>query len=209
MKNNNAKYYAPLNIRLFNVKDDYIFNFLKGVKSSQQLTILLYTLSQCYYKTTNTKNESIEMSRSFNAKNCFLKNLKQSNNKTLQSLLALEGTMYIKKVQCQKSLDVTFDPKLLELRDKVNRFTIDLGDLLGLKYLEHSIIFILTRYGKNKSFLYHNYLCKILNIEKLPYSRQKQKLKRIFNALVKKGFLHSFEYKDYKCIFERDEPLGF
>lgn len=208
--NNENKYYAPLNIKLFNVKNGYIFDYIKGIDNSQQLTILLYVLSQCYYITTNTPNTTIEMSRKFNAKNCFLRHLKQSNDKTLQNILALEQTRHIEKVECHDStLDITFDPELNDLREKANRFTICLNDLLGFKYLEHSIIYILTRYGKNKSFLYHNYLCKILNIENLPYSRQKQKLKRIFNLLVKKGFLYHFEYKNYKCIFEREEPLGF
>ncbi|EMK3381836.1 hypothetical protein [Vibrio parahaemolyticus] len=208
--NNEKKYHAPINIKFFDVKDGYIFDYIKGVNNSQQLTILLYTLSQCYYITANTPNTSIEMSRKFNAKNCFLKNLKQSNNKTLQNFLALEGTRHISKIRCEgETLDITFNPELFDLRDKANRFTICLNDLLVFKYLEHSIVYILTRYGKNKSFLYHNYLCKILNIEKLPYSRQKQKLKRIFNLLVKKGYLYHFEYKDYKCIFEREQPLGF
>lgn len=207
--NNENKYYAPLNIRLFDVKDGYIFDYIKGVKSSQQLTILLYTLSQCYYITTNTPYTSIQISSKFNAKTCFLKNLKQSNNKTLQNLLALEGTRYIEKIKVEdKTLDIDFNPELLDIREKANRFTISLDELLGFKYLEHSIIYILTRYGKNRSFLYHNYLCKILNIEKLPYSRQKQKLKRVFKLLVRKGHLYSFEYKNYKCIFEREDPKG-
>lgn len=207
--NNENKYYAPLNIRLFDVKDGYVFDYIKGVKSSQQLTILLYTLSQCYYITTNTPYTSIEMSIKFNAKNCFLKNLKQSNNKTLLNLLELEETRYIGKIKHNnKTLDIDFNHELLDIREKANRFTISLNELLGFKYLEHSLIYILTRYGKNKSFLYHNYLCKVLNIEELPYSRQKQKLKRIFSSLVKKGYLYSFEYKNYKCVFERKDPKG-
>ncbi|MEZ8627829.1 hypothetical protein AB6D75_18755 [Vibrio splendidus] len=212
MNNNDneiKKYYAPVNIRFFKISDGYIFNYLKGVSSSQQLTVLLYTLSQCYYQTNNTQNHIIEISRKFNRKTCFLKRLKQSNDKTLQVVESLADTKYIDDIEVsEESLSVSFRPELLEAKDKAKRFSVCLDDLLGFKYLEHSIIYLLTRYGNNKSFLYHNYLCKILSIEDLPFYRQKHKLKRIFRMLVTKNHLYSFKYKDYKYTFERINKKG-
>lgn len=99
---------------------------------------------------------------------------------------------------------IQFSLALMTMLDKSQRFSICLNDLLRFKYIEHSIVYLLTRFGNKKSYIYHNYLCHILHLESLTLPRQKQKIKRIFKRLEKLGFIKESDYKDYKYIFSRE-----
>jgi len=198
-------YFAPINIRFFQNKDNYISDYLESIESSQQLTILIYVLSQCYYRSKTSKTDTIRISCKFGAKTCFLKNLKQSTAQTIKVIESLENTLYIKSVVVEgEEIVIQFSLALMTMLDKSQRFSICLNDLLRFKYIEHSIVYLLTRFGKKKSYIYHNYLCHILHLESLTLPRQKQKIKRIFKRLEKLGIIKESDYKDYKYIFSRE-----
>lgn len=197
--------YAPLNIRFFDNKDRYISDFLNGVKTARQLTVLLYVLSQYYYKCKDTNRLELSFDKKFNKKSCFLKEFKISNNDILREITRLNKTKYISNIECNDNyIDVFFISEFLYVKDKSKRFTICLNELLSFKYIEHSILYILTRYGKSESYLYHNYLCKVLHLHHLPFTRQKQRLKRIFALLKKRGFIMSYRYENYTYFYERE-----
>ena len=205
MTNKTKQFYAYLNIRFFDNKDSYISEFLNGVNTSRQLTVLLYILSQCYYQYKNNETLILCLDKKFNTKTSFLKNLKLSNGDVIKELVRLRKTKYIDEVKVKDEfIEINFEPDLFVIDDKKRRFTIYLNDLLSFKYIEHSIVYLLTRYGKSQGYLYHNYLCKVLHLHHLPFSRQKQRLKRIFALLKKRGFITAYRYENYTYFYDRD-----
>lgn len=205
MNNKTKKFYAYLNIRFFDNKDSYISEFLNGVNTSRRLTVLLYIVSQCYYQYKNDKALILCLDKKLNSKTSFLKNLKLSNVDVIREIERIRKTKYIDKVKVNdKYIEINFEPDLFVIDDKKKRFTICLNDLLSFKYIEHSIVYLLTRYGKSQGYLYHNYLCKVLHLHHLPFSRQKQRLKRIFSLLKKRGFIMSYRYENYTYFYERE-----
>ncbi|EOX4391813.1 hypothetical protein ACPF45_003373, partial [Vibrio cholerae] len=145
------------------------------------------------------------LDKKLNSKTSFLKNLKLSNVDVIREIERTRKTKYIDKVKVNdKYIEINFEPDLFVIDDKKKRFTICLNDLLSFKYIEHSIVYILTRYGKSQGYLYHNYLCKVLHLHHLPFSRQKQRLKRIFSLLKKRGFIMSYRYENYTYFYERE-----
>ncbi len=204
MTNKTKQFYAYLNIRFFDNKDSYISEFLNGVNTSRRLTVLLYIVSQCYYQYKNDKTLILCLDKKLNSKTSFLKNLKLSNVDVIREIERIRKTKYIDKVKVNdKYIEINFEPDLFFIDDKKKRFTICLNDLLSFKYIEHSIVYLLTRYGKSQGYLYHNYLCKVLHLHHLPFSRQKQRLKRIFALLKKRGFITSYRYENYTYFYNR------
>lgn len=201
-------YYAPIHTDFFNAKSSYSKKLLSGIDSSQKLTVLLYILSQCYYRNRDNKiySNTIRIENKFNGSDCFLKKLKQSNQKITVLIKSLQNNDFIKSVYINDDdIDIVFDLEIMNLTTKSNRFNICLNDMLVFKRVEHSLIYILTRFGKNNSYLYHNYITSILNIKHLESNRQRSKIKRIFNVLKNKKYIQSFQYitHQYKYSFVR------
>ena len=203
-----TNYYAPIHVDFFNAKSDYCEKLLKGIDSSQKLTILFYVLSQCYYRNRDNKEytDTIRIEKQFNKANCFLRKLKQSNQTIINIIKSLECNDFIKRIYvCEDNIEITFDLTIMNLMVKSKRFNICLNDMITFKRIEHSVIYILTRFGQKQSYLYHNYIVSLLDIKHLDSDRQRAKIKRIFNVLKNKHHIQSFNYltKQYKYCFVR------
>ncbi|MCW8335630.1 hypothetical protein [Vibrio paucivorans] len=201
-------YYAPIHVDFFNAKSDYSEKLLKGIDSSQKLTTLLYIISQCYYRNRSNNDyiDTIKIEKQFNKSSCFLKKLKQSNQTITNMIKSLECNTFIKRVCVyQNDIEITFDLTIMNLINKSERFNICLNDMITFKRIEHSMIYILTRFGQKKSYLYHNYIVSLLKIKHLDADRQRAKTKRIFNILKNKQHIESFNYltNQYKYLFVR------
>ena len=191
------KYFAPIHIDFFKSEKDYLTNLLFCIDTNRDFVILLFLISQFYYRNRYNGNYSnkITIDKSFNSESCFLKKLKISKKEIINRIVNLEENYFIKNIlDHRESIEIIFNTAPLDISDKSKRFSICLDELHSFKYLEHSIIFLLTRFGNDTGYLYHNRICKILKINKLSLPRQKNKIKRIFSSLVKSGHLKSFEY---------------
>lgn len=204
------KYYAPIHINFFRSDKEYLTNLLSGIRTSQDLTVLLYILSQSYYRNKNTVDngftEKIVIEKTFNQESCFLNNLKLSNKKIASIFNHLESNHFINRViENDQTIEISCSREIMQLNDKSNRFSLCLNDIHSFKYKEHVLLYILTRFGSNRGYLYHNFICKVLGIQNLERNRQRAKIKRIFNSLIKNEHLKSFEYEKgkYKYLFER------
>ncbi|MCR9500678.1 hypothetical protein [Vibrio vulnificus] len=204
------KYYAPVHIDFFRSDKKYLNNLLFGLRTSQDLTVLLYLLSQCHYRNKNNHTndfiDKILIDKCFNKESCFLSKLKLSNKNIISIINHLENNHFITKVSENKeTIEVRFIKEVSDLNDKSKRFSLCLNDIHSFKYKEHVLLYILTRFGSERGYLYHNSICKIFGIQHLDRNRQKSKIKRIFKSLLKKGYLKTFDYEKgkYKYLYQR------